>query len=409
MIFHYRVKANNANMKVDLYVNGELIDASDKKLVSQLPIKDRMVLTGKLYQVNANMPSSPDSSSDSSSGSPANPCADGSTNVEAENCLPGVIMSRQHNHAQFFFQISDLGMQLNSRPLIDNALAILKIMPADEETIRIVKATCCPTRRQEECDQQMDQESSVVSSLSRFDSLFLKSSPTEVAYTLGVIYSLLMPAQNPLSEDAQEFQVSFIESGAGFKVIELLTRNNFLSKSDDLTRICTFLVVLKISKLVLVTMAHLTVLSDSTKGDDSASSSAMIHQGLYQIPNPTADCMIRDVALKVAKIVNNSSLNCKQVMNRSVIMRECISAVIQIAWSASTGLESSLSAPIGTIRSALRSQSEGIYQIYLTCKEALEVLSVMFMLQPEILDEKFQRSDEFKVLIIDLLLICPEE
>lgn len=318
-------------------------------------------------------------------------------------------MSRQHNHAQFFFQISDLGMQLNSRPLIDNALAILKIMPADEETIRIVKATCCPTRQEESDLQQTDQENSVLSSLSRFDSLFLKSSPTEVAYTLGVIYSLLMPAQNPLSEDAQEFQVSFIESGAGFKVIELLTRNNFLSKSDDLTKICAFLVVLKISKLVLVTMAHLTVLSsDSTKGD-SASSSAMIHQGLYQIPNPTADCMIRDVALKVAKIVNNSSLNCKQVMNKCVIMRECISAVIQISWSASTGLESSLSAPTRTIRSALRSQSEGIYQIYLTCKEALEVLSVMFMLQPEILDEKFQRSEEFNMFIIDLLLICPEE
>ena len=211
-------------MKVDLYLNGELIDASDKKLVSQLPIKDKMLLTGKLYQVNANMPSSPDSSSDSSTGSPQNPC-DGSTNIEAENCLPGVIMSRQHNNAQFFFQIADLGMELNHRPLIDNALAILKIIPADEEIIRVIKSTCIPCGEEE--------------NMSKFDSLFLKSSATEVAYNLGVIYSLLMPAQNPLSEGAQDFQVKFIQSGAGFKVIELLIRNNFLSKSDALTKICT--------------------------------------------------------------------------------------------------------------------------------------------------------------------------
>lgn len=390
LILFSRVKANNANMKVDLYLNGDLIDASDKKLVSQLPIKDKMLLTGKLYQVNANMPSSPDSSSDSSTGSPQNPC-DAVTNNEAENCLPGVIMSRQHNNAQFFFQIADLGMELNHRPLIENALAILKIMPADEEVIRGIKDTCIPCVEEE--------------NVFKFDSLFLKSSETEVAYNLGVIYSLLMPAQNPLSEEAQDFQVKFIQSGAGFKVIELLIRNNFLSKADDLTKICTLLVVLKISKLVLVTVAHLTILTgDSSKGDEPS----VFQQGLCQVPNPTADSMIRDVALKVAKILNSSPFNCKQMMSKSVAMRDCISAVIQIAWSSSTGLESSLHAPISAIRSALRSQTEGYFQIYLTCKESLEVLSVMFMLQPGILDEMFERSHDFKMLIIDLLLICPE-
>lgn len=47
------------------------------------------ILSGKLYQVNSNMPSSPDSSSDSSTGSPQNPYE--GPNVEAENCLPGVV------------------------------------------------------------------------------------------------------------------------------------------------------------------------------------------------------------------------------------------------------------------------------------------------------------------------------
>jgi len=39
----YRIKVNNANMKVDLYINGDLLDPIDKKLVSQLPFKDKMV------------------------------------------------------------------------------------------------------------------------------------------------------------------------------------------------------------------------------------------------------------------------------------------------------------------------------------------------------------------------------
>lgn len=38
-----RLKAN-ANVKVDLYINGEQIDASeDKKLISQIPLRDKTV------------------------------------------------------------------------------------------------------------------------------------------------------------------------------------------------------------------------------------------------------------------------------------------------------------------------------------------------------------------------------
>lgn len=47
------------------------------------------LITAKLIQVGSNMPSSPDSSSDSSAGSPHH-TFDG-PNIEAENCLPGVV------------------------------------------------------------------------------------------------------------------------------------------------------------------------------------------------------------------------------------------------------------------------------------------------------------------------------
>lgn len=51
-------------------------------------------VSAKLVQVGSNMPSSPDSSSDSSGGSPHN-TYDG-PNIDAENCLPGVV-------SNFFF------------------------------------------------------------------------------------------------------------------------------------------------------------------------------------------------------------------------------------------------------------------------------------------------------------------
>lgn len=166
------------------------------------------------------MPSSPDSSSDSSSGSPHH-AYDG-PNVEAERTLPGVIMSTRHNYANFFFQLADLGMTLKHSPLIQNALSVLRIMPADQETVKKVKETCAAI------SETGDEKA--------LEALFFVSSPTQVAYTLGVIYSLLLPAQDPTSPEALEFQVNFVRSGCGFKVIELLTRNNFLSSSDDFTK-----------------------------------------------------------------------------------------------------------------------------------------------------------------------------
>uniref|UniRef100_A0A8I3S5C3 ubiquitinyl hydrolase 1 n=1 Tax=Canis lupus familiaris TaxID=9615 RepID=A0A8I3S5C3_CANLF len=89
-----RIKANVAHTKIELFMGGELIDSEDdRKLIGQLNLKDKSVITAKLTQVSSNMPSSPDSSSDSSTGSPGNHCnhySDG-PNPEVESCLPGVV------------------------------------------------------------------------------------------------------------------------------------------------------------------------------------------------------------------------------------------------------------------------------------------------------------------------------
>ncbi|ELV09214.1 putative ubiquitin carboxyl-terminal hydrolase FAF-Y [Tupaia chinensis] len=89
------IKANVAHTKLELFVGGEVIDSEDdRKLIGQLNLKDKSLITAKLTQINSNMPSSPDSSSDSSTGSPGNHCSHYSDgpNPEVESCLPGVVV-----------------------------------------------------------------------------------------------------------------------------------------------------------------------------------------------------------------------------------------------------------------------------------------------------------------------------
>lgn len=50
------------------------------------------------------------------------------------------------------------------------------------------------------------------------------------------MYSLLMPASDPMSSAAFEFQYNFIKSGDAPVVLEMLTKNNFLPNADVPTK-----------------------------------------------------------------------------------------------------------------------------------------------------------------------------
>lgn len=51
-----------------------------------------------------------------------------------------------------------------------------------------------------------------------------------------VMYALLMPAQDPLSEKAFEFQFNFLKSPDAPVILDMLTKNNFLPKADVATK-----------------------------------------------------------------------------------------------------------------------------------------------------------------------------
>ena len=153
------------------------------------------------------------------------------------------MISKNHNYAKFFFKLCDLGMSLNYEPLCVTGFTMLNILPHDCYTVEYLR-TLCSTMNDTDDDLNSGDggggDGNVVESCStigsRFDEIFYGSSPTQVSYNLMVLYSLLMPSRNPLSKESHNFQFHFIKSGCGFKVLELLTRNNFLSSAVDLAK-----------------------------------------------------------------------------------------------------------------------------------------------------------------------------
>jgi len=115
-------------------------------------------------------------------------------------------------------------MALNYDPLCATALSILNIIPADKTTVENLQILC------------KSGANSKSENIEKFDELFHKSSPTQISYNLMVIYSLLMPSRNPLSEEAQIFQYDFIKSGCGFKILQLLNQENFLSSAANFVK-----------------------------------------------------------------------------------------------------------------------------------------------------------------------------
>lgn len=343
-----RIKATGANVKLDLFVNGDILEAADdRKLLLHIPLKDKMLLSAKLCQVNINNPSSPDSSSDSSTSSPHHPydasnataAVAASGHQEAEHSLPGVIMSRRPQCAQFLFSLADLGSKLEYPQLREGARSLLKLIPADTAIVEqlqnlfknhansesVTGGTISPTTSNSTSITNgitsNDTSSPTLPPLLTVESIFFESSPSQVLYNLEVIYAQLMPALEPLSDRAFEFQSNFFRSGDAHVVLEVLTKPTFLSGADVATRRSAYLTVLKISKLLLTVIGHVM----AQVGEDSLTNPeghdlptahrgpiAVLRQALHSIPNPNTEHVLRNVANKlahsIADLVSNSFL-----------------------------------------------------------------------------------------------------
>ncbi|XP_024141700.1 ubiquitin specific peptidase 9 isoform X2 [Oryzias melastigma] len=406
-----RIKANAAHTKIELFIGGEVVDpADDRKLIGQLSLKDKTLITAKLTQVSANMPSSPDSSSDSSTGSPGNHgnhYSDG-PNPEVESCLPGVIMSLHLRYISFLWQIADLGCSLSMPQLRDGARVLMKLMPPDNTTVENLRAVCL--------DHAKLGENSLSPSL---DSCFFGPSPSQVLYLIEVVYALLMPASATLGEDASDFQYNFLKSGGLPLVLSMLTRNNFLPSADMETRRGAYLNALKIAKLLLtaVGFGHVKAVAEACQPNADGNipvspinqathdQALVLQSALQSIPNPASECMLRNVAIRLAQQISDENF----FQASKYIPDICVIRAIQkIVWASGCGtvqLVFSSNEEISRIYEKTNAAKEPDGEDEQVCCEALEVMTLCFALMPTALDT-LSKEKAWQTFIIDLLLHC---
>lgn len=160
--------------------------------------------------------------------------------------------------------------------------------------------------------------------------------------------------------------------------------------------------VLKISKLFLVTLSHFIVASTHPVDETSV----LLQQALQKIPNPHNDFMIREVGKKIAQKLQNDFPSFKVVLPNA----DHIHSVNLLSWAFATGMESSLQEPIGNVRKLVSQPINSHPDVYSTCREGLEVLTVMFMMQHDALARYNNKQlTDFHDFVIDLLLNCPEK
>ncbi|KAF4080000.1 hypothetical protein AMELA_G00165480 [Ameiurus melas] len=406
-----RIKANSTHTKIELFIGGEIVDpANDRKLIGQLNLKDKTLITAKLAQVSSHMPSSPDSSSDSSTGSPGNHgnhYSDG-PNPEVESCLPGVIMSLHLRYISFLWQVADLGCTLNMPLLRDGARVLMKLIPPDNTTVENLRAICL--------DHAKLGENSLSPTL---DSRFFGPSPSQVLYLAEVVYALLMPASGTLGEDASDFQYNFLKSGGLPLVLGMLTRNNFLPNTDMETRRGAYLNALKIGKLLLTAIGfgHVKAVAEAcqpvVEGTNPTSpinqathdQALVLQNALQNIPNPASECMLRNVAIRLAQQIfdENFFQASKYIPDISVIR-----AVQKIVWASGCGsiqLVFSSNEDISKIYEKNNAGNEPDMEDEQVCCEALETMTLCFALIPTALDT-LSKEKAWQTFIIDLLLHC---
>uniref|UniRef100_A0A8B9KH69 ubiquitinyl hydrolase 1 n=1 Tax=Astyanax mexicanus TaxID=7994 RepID=A0A8B9KH69_ASTMX len=415
-----RIKANSTHTKIELFIGGEIVDPADeRKLIGQLNLKDKTLITAKLTQVSSNMPSSPDSSSDSSTGSPGNHgnhYSDG-PNPEVESCLPGVvmthcntplflpqIMSLHLRYISFLWQVADLGCTLNMPLLRDGARVLMKLIPPDNTTVENLRAICL--------DHAKLGENSLSPTL---DSRFFGPSPSQVLYLTEVVYALLMPASGTLGEDASDFQYNFLKSGGLPLVLGMLTRNNFLPNADMETRRGAYLNALKIAKLLLTAIGfgHVKAVAEAcqpvVEGTNPASpinqathdQALVLQNALQNIPNPASECMLRNVAIRLAQQISDEAS--KYIPDICVIR-----AVQKIVWASGCGsvqLVFSSNEEISKIYEKTNAGNEPDAEDEQVCCEALEAMTLCFALIPTALDT-LSKEKAWQTFIIDLLLHC---
>uniref|UniRef100_A0A8C1JAL7 Probable ubiquitin carboxyl-terminal hydrolase FAF-X n=1 Tax=Cyprinus carpio TaxID=7962 RepID=A0A8C1JAL7_CYPCA len=224
-----------------------------------------------------------------------------------------------------------------------------------------------------------------------------------------------MPASGTLGDDASDFQYNFLKSGGLPLVLSMLTRNNFLPNADMETRRGAYLNALKIAKLLLtaVGFGHVKAVAEACQpvvegtipmspiNQTTHDQALVLQNALQNIPNPSAECMLRNVAIRLAQQISDEAS--KYIPDICVIR-----AVQKIVWASGCGSVQhvfSSNEEISKIYEKTNAGNEPDAEDEQVCCEALEVMTLCFALMPTALDA-LSKEKAWQTFIIDLLLHC---
>lgn len=303
-----RIKGSSINsIKVDLFFNSELLEIQDERCpLSQFNIfRDKMFLTAKLTPINAGLASSPDSSSDSSTGSPPRPCPD-VQKIDNENTLPGVLICQKPQYINFFIKLNQLGCDLQHNSLREYTRTLLHLLPIDKYTERRLQQMCGIHLETDLINEDTNEE------LPTRESLFLDASPAQVLYNIEVLHAILIPALDPLNDLTLHIQSAWLHSGCAHFILELLTKPNFLVNADMYTKRSAYLCVLRLVKLFLYIVGCILsrVGKEPNRLNDNncRSQIEILKQALSSIPG-SCEHTFRAIAAKLAQNLSEEMLS----------------------------------------------------------------------------------------------------
>lgn len=334
-------------------------------------------------------------------GSPPRPCPD-VTKPESEWQLPGVIIAQKHKYTEFFLRLYQLSIDLNQSFLRDSCRSLLQLLPIDVVTSRKLQQMCNFSRN---FDEEVQQPITP-------DSMFLHAQPAHILYNLEVLYALLIPAVDL----NQPLLLSWIHSGVAHFILELLTKNNFLPNADVHTKRTSFHNVLRLVKVFLyVVGCVLSKVGDepTTNSLDSTRPQVELLKQTFTSILGQSEQTIRSIAMKLAENLATEMLSCEpegeacRELFASALKWSCpdiqtIKSIVLLAWASGSGCLNLL----GTCQDFSQKPPSPEPQDHGLCKEALEVLTISLVLNPEA-NEALNRDTVWSKFIISLVLINP--
>lgn len=228
------------------------------------------------------MTNSPDSSEESSGGSPSHFTGTDGPNKEAEECLPSVMMSINDKRMEFLCQVCGFGSSIGEDRLRETARALLSVLPRCRHT-----------------EKSLSEAFSQTTGPTSYTVLF-NTDPAVVLYRLEVLNTMLFPSANLGQTPTLELLNNFFISGGASMVVEMLTKNNFMPLADVSTKRSAYLAVLKLTKAILTVTAFLVLKLESEPGsvEDRV---RVLSEAMKSVPQPAADNTLRHLAEHVSK------------------------------------------------------------------------------------------------------------